>query len=390
MTTNTVLLSAETYPITGIPRGWPIGIDTGVTTDFSLITYGTCNFDVDWGDGNTETVDNVSPITTFTTTHNYSTPGTYTVEITINSGDFRPYYNNNAAGDEIVTLGDTPDGWSFGTTLQTAFTGSANLATIGDIDTSAVTSFLQAFNGCPSLTSFPLINTSNATQFQSAWRDDSGLLDFPAIDTGLGLDFSYAWYGCSSLIDFPALNMSSAIFLTQTWYNCFALESFSVTDFSSLTGTFSATWRNCTNLDNITALGDTYSFPTIICNNAVGFSSTWNSCAAMTSFPPIAPTSATTFTQSWFACSNLTTFPPNVFDVTGTLVSSAFNLAFRSCALTAQSIENILVSLDTNGATGVTLDISLGTNASKATWSAAANTAYDNLIGKGWTVNHNP
>jgi len=78
-----------------------------------------------------------------------------------------------------------------------------------------------------------------------------------------------------------------------------------------------------------------------------------------------------------------------MFDTTGALASNAFNEAFFFCALTAQSIENILVSLDTNGATGITLSIDGGTNAAKTTWSAAAVTAYDNLIVKGWTISFN-
>jgi hypothetical protein len=79
-----------------------------------------------------------------------------------------------------------------------------------------------------------------------------------------------------------------------------------------------------------------------------------------------------------------------VFDSTGTLPSSsAFNQAWKNCALTAQSIENILTSLDTNGASNITLHINGGTNAAKSTWSTAANDAYDNLITKGWTISYN-
>ena len=78
-----------------------------------------------------------------------------------------------------------------------------------------------------------------------------------------------------------------------------------------------------------------------------------------------------------------------MFDTTGTLIADAFASAWRYCALTAQSIEHVLVSLDTNGATGITLGIHGGTNAAKTTWSAAAVTAYDNLIAKGWTIAFN-
>ena len=78
-----------------------------------------------------------------------------------------------------------------------------------------------------------------------------------------------------------------------------------------------------------------------------------------------------------------------MFDTTGTLVSSAFNNAWTGCALTAQSIENILTSLDANGATGITLGIDGGTNADTSTWSAAANAAWLSLDAKGWVIAQN-
>jgi hypothetical protein len=78
-----------------------------------------------------------------------------------------------------------------------------------------------------------------------------------------------------------------------------------------------------------------------------------------------------------------------MFNTTGTLVANAFQGAFTGCALTAASIENILVSLDANGARGVTLNMTGGTNAAKTTWTAAANTAFTNLTTKGWTITRN-
>ena len=57
--------------------------------------------------------------------------------------------------------------------------------------------------------------------------------------------------------------------------------------------------------------------------------------------------------------------------------------------MTVQSIENVLVSLDANGLSNNVLGIDGGSNAAKTTWSAAANTAYTNLINKGWTITYN-
>jgi hypothetical protein len=78
-----------------------------------------------------------------------------------------------------------------------------------------------------------------------------------------------------------------------------------------------------------------------------------------------------------------------VFNTTGTLISTAFTDAFRSCALTAASIENILTSLVTNGQSNITLHLNSGTNAGASTWTTAANTAYATLISRGWTISRN-
>ena len=77
-----------------------------------------------------------------------------------------------------------------------------------------------------------------------------------------------------------------------------------------------------------------------------------------------------------------------MFDNTGTITGGWVG-AFTNCALTVQSIENILVSLDTNGLSNNMLGIHGGSNAAKTTWTTAANTAYTNLINKGWTISYN-
>jgi len=66
-----------------------------------------------------------------------------------------------------------------------------------------------------------------------------------------------------------------------------------------------------------------------------------------------------------------------------------YNSAWTNCALSAQSIENIIVSIDTSGVNSGSLSINGGTNAAYSTWSSAAQTALSNLQGKGWTVAYN-
>jgi hypothetical protein len=198
------------------------------------------------------------------------------------------------------------------------------------LDVSSGTSFGSTWQNCSSLTSFPLLNTSSGTSFASAWRGCSGLTSFPLIDTSSGTDFSRTFMDCTGLTSIPSIDTS-----------------------------------NGTAFDNF-------------CKTT-----------AITAFPSLDFSSATRFLDAWYNCSNLTDFPANMFDTTGTLISNAFRQAWNYAALSAQSIENILVSLDTNGASNITLGFTGGTNAGKTTWSTAANTAYNNLIAKGWTIYFN-
>jgi hypothetical protein len=89
------------------------------------------------------------------------------------------------------------------------------------------------------------------------------------------------------------------------------------------------------------------------------------------------------FQNAWLNCTQLADFPPNLFDST---IATRYLNAFSNCALTAASIENILVSINTANTSNGTLTLSGGTNATKSTWTTAANTAYDALIARGWTI----
>lgn len=113
-------------------------------------------------------------------------------------------------------------------------------------------------------------------------------------------------------------------------------------------------------------------------------------CTTMESFPFVSLPNCTNFNQAWFKNDHLEDFPANMFDACPINISaSPFVFVFYNCALTSQSIENVLASLDTNGASNCQLNIDSGSNAEKTTWTPAANTAYDNLTTKGWTILYN-
>jgi len=322
---------------------------TASVSSFELRSTGTVNYDVDWGDGSTDT-----GVTTTAKTHTYSTAGVYTIKITPAEGStFRPEHYGSADFQTNLTKVDGTGGSSLDTNITKWLRETTSLTSFGSsIDLSNVTNFQATWRGCTGLTSFPAINTSSGTNFLSTWEGCTGLTSFPLIDTSSGTSIRNAWHNCTGLTSFPAIDTSSVTEPRDAWNGCTGLTSFPALDLSSGTD-FRGAWYNCTSL---------------------------------TSFPSITPTSGTDFGGSWRNCTALTDYPANQFDNTGTLASSAFSLTFSHCALTAQSIENILTSLDTNGASNITLSIGGGTNANGSTWTYDAVDAYVDLVNKGWSI----
>jgi hypothetical protein len=320
---------------------------TNTGGDFVLRSNGTVNYTVNWGDGNSESS------TSNALTHTY-TAGDYT--ITVDSDDaYRPYFAYNPSDLEQITSVTIGADANLGSGIYGAWWGANNM-----------TSFVCPFDV-----------TSNITDIQRTWQNCSSLTSFPLIDTSSVLYASSAWFGCSSLTSFPLLDTSSVLSFQGTWWNCINLTSFPEID-TSLATVLNYTWKGCSSLT---------SFPSIDTSSATALTYTWNDCSSLTSFPVIdlSGGSSINISNAWSGCTSLTTFP--VLDYSNVLYM--FN-TWLNCALSVQSIENILVALDTAGKSNVTTSVSGGTSAAKTTWSAAANTAYANLISKGWTVAHNP
>lgn len=154
------------------------------------------------------------------------------------------------------------------------------------------------------------------------------------------------------------------------------ITSISVLDTSTIT-LFDNAFEACSSLTT---------FPQIDTSSATDFDNTWKDCTSLTEFPLLDTSNVTTFANTWLRCTSMTTFPANMFD---SCPSNFFFNAFNNCALSAQSIENILVSLDTAGVSSGLLSVDGGSNAGKSTWSTAANDAYDNLIARSWAIFYN-
>lgn len=218
----------------------------------------------------------------------------------------------------------------------------------------------------PGFFSPPLDPYSGVTDFSGEWQN-STFTSFPLIDTSSGTNFSSAWRSCSNLTSFPLLDTSSGT-------------------------NFNSAWRSCSSLT---------SFPAIDASLGTDLRAAWSGCSGLTSFPLISPSSGKNFGQSWRFCSNLVTFPANFFDSwsPASLDNAPFDLTWSGCtSLTAQSVENILVSLDTSGVYGTNTGASGGTQLSNhtididydgSTLSSATTTAISNLKTKDWAISIN-
>jgi hypothetical protein len=188
------------------------------------------------------------------------------------------------------------------------------------------TSQISAFWGCSNMdiSATDIGHFENVTQissgFNGAWRSCTSLTSFPLINTSSCTNFKGAWLDCSSLTSFPLLDTSSGTDFNNAFALCSSLESFPLLDFSN----------------------------------------------------------GTDFKGSWSGCSSLTSFPDNAFDNN---IATNYTNAFLNTNLTTQSIDDILVSLDTCGVSNGTFTQS-GGQAPSATGEAAI----DSLVGKGWTI----
>jgi hypothetical protein len=297
--------------------------------------------------------------------------------------------------------------------LTSSWSNCSSLTFFPLLDFSSGTNFYQTWFNCSSLKSFPLIDASSGTNFYRAWRSCISLNDFAAIDARNGTSFQEAWQNCSSLTSFPAgaklgteannVNFTSAwqqsgltsfstplptaTSVNQAWHQCALLTSFS-SDLSAVT-TANYAWLSCTSLT---------SFDTPL-PSATQMLLAWYNCSSLTSFSSELP-SAVNVNQAWLNCTSLTDFSADVFANwnPSSITTGVFNLAWDGCvALTAQSVENILTSIDAsgkyataNGASGgsalADAGIDIDYNTATGSLSAATDNAITSLRGKGWVI----
>jgi hypothetical protein len=269
------------------------------------------------------------------------------------------------------------------------------------------TNFLNAWQGTTALSSFPagakLGTSANNVNFTSAWQA-SGLTSFPALDLSTGTNFNQAffqatsleqfgqcdfsnassfdlcWYYCSSLTTFPSMQLPSATSLNSTWMGCSSLTNFGKLEAPNVT-VFRFTWSGSgiTTIEDGTLLGTSAS--------SVDFTSAFKNCTALTTLPSNLDLSKGDDFQTAFQnCQSLVDFPANAFDTMGTPQDYCFlNTWLDNNALSAASVENILVSINTSGqsapSTGPEITIKYNTATGTPAYSTLAS-----LKSKGWVI----
>ena len=293
-----------------------------------------------------------------------------------------------------------------------AWVNRSDIVEFKNVEFGSVINFGSAWeaNG---FTSFPLINTSSGTYFAAAWFNCTSLSDFAPIQATLGNNFTSAWKSCSSLQSFPAgakLGTSvSNVNFTSAWQSS-GLTSFPALDLSAGSN-FTSAWQSCSALTSFPAgakLGTAASnvnftaafqssgltsFPALDLRKGSNFVLAFNACSNLTSLESgvvfSANASNIAFYGAFLNCTSLVDFPPGAFDGFGTPANDCFLNAWLGCsALSADSVQNILVSIDTSGQSAPSSgpQITIAYNTATGSLSAATNTAVTSLKAKGWSI----
>jgi len=276
---------------------------------------------------------------------------------------------------------------------------------------------------------------ATASSLNTYWYDRTDIVEFDSTNMVNAINLSYAWYGCVSLSGLAAIQAPNGNNFSNAWQNCSALTSFPAgaklgTEATNVN--FSSAWRSSgltsfsTPLPTATTILSAWRSSSITNFSAdlplaidareawlgtplTSFSTplplvtkadySWFVCSSITNFSAPLPVVESVF-QAWLSCTSLTDFSADVFANwnPSSITSGVFNLAWDGCsALSAQSVENILTSIDasgkyatTNGASGGSAlgdaGIDIDYNVATGSLSAATDAAIESLMGKGWQV----
>ncbi|XWN29982.1 MAG: hypothetical protein ROR55_21170 [Devosia sp.] len=164
-------------------------------------------------------------------------------------------------------------------------------------------------------------------------------------DYGTVTNFDNYWSNRTELTKLPAVNTSAATRIAAACFACGNMRSYDPMDFGNMQ---------------------------IIAN-------TWNSCA-LEAIPFMTFPAATNMNGTWRGNQFLVDVPAGMFD--DCPCTNCPNI-FANCALSQQSVDNVLISFNNAGTSGGTLGLHGGTNSPPSAAGLAAKAA---LESRGWTV----
>jgi hypothetical protein len=339
------------------------------------------------------------------------------------------YRVNNTAVTELNLLGNAGShrsvGDSYGMLLLPDSATGADIESArkllidrGASDAATASSYNNAWFQRFDITEFNAVDFTGATDFGNAWRNCYGLVSFNAPGLSSATDVSLAWNYCLALTDFRTTEIPNCTNFTSAWQNCSALTSFPA---GAKLGTaasnvnFTSAWRS----SGLT------SFPALDLSTGTNFFAAWHD-SQLTQFSENAKlgtnasnvnfgeafitTDLTSFStplrngssfyKTWLACFSLTDFSYDVLKDWNpdSISNQVFHETWLFCtSLTAQSVENILTSIDASGQYATSTGASGGTaladagididyNTATGSLTAATNAAVTSLKAKGWSI----
>lgn len=360
-----------------------------------LISSGTYDFTVDWGDGNQDTI---TVYNQAEKTHTYAATGTYEITITGVCEGF-VFSNTN---DRLKLLNISNWGTLKLGVTGNYFYGCANLdITATDIfDITGMTSMFQAFRGCSSLVwndSISLLDTNNITSFSFCFLGCSLFNQLIDWDFSSATALDYMLYQCSTYNQPINWHIPNVATVTNMLHTATSFNSqFKLTGTSNLTNT-NALFLFCSSFNQLVDIDDFSNVTTAINmhngNTAynqpvnhlsvvslVDASNMYLGCSSLNqSFSSWVTSSLQNMFQMFLNCSTLDQ-DFSTFDFSGvTNITSVM----AGCTLSTANYDVLLISLD-----GQTLNPSLSANFGGSQYSAgAAAAARASIIANDlWTI----
>lgn len=260
---------------------------TGADEAFTLPLFDgeIYNFEVEWGDGQQDTITAGDQADL---AHTYANPGTHRIVITGTCP--RIYFNN--AGDKGKVVAVLSYGAIF-TSLENAFRGCSNCVehNVDALSPDLTSARWAWYNNAP--TSFDTSALGGVQDFTYAWSYNN-FASFDSVGMTGALNITNAWYPNSSLTSFDARGLTAATKTSGAWRDT-PLTSFDASSLVSVTTAANA-WQDCQSLATFTLGTDGLKLATDVSN-------AWAGCGSLTSFDASNLIAVTDAEGSWSGCS---------------------------------------------------------------------------------------